>query len=271
MNPEHDWHDRIDQADKRLQEIEVVSTEFVASCPYGVVQKFEGVMPRIALVATMTAERQVPREISVTLAEVFSHLRSSLDHLMNALCVANGNATAPGGSQFPIFKNEPLFSARDKIGNPKKGGGLYQMRGASQIVQTIIESFQPYHGGTNFANDPLWMVHDFAIVDKHRKPHVTGAILQGASLGIVNMWGVDLFVSHWGVAAGAFKQGTEVGRVDFTVTDPHNYTVQMNTDFSYGVAFSEKGPGRGGLVVPTVNTLIAHLRDIVLPQLEPFV
>jgi hypothetical protein len=220
--------------------------------------------------APWTEQKSVPRKVSVTLAEIFGHMRSSLDHLMCAVCIkASGNVDAPAGTQFPIFEDRSVYRALDKAGNPKKGSGRWQMRGAPARIQAIIQGLQPYKRGANAAVDPLWTIHNFANIDKHRKPHLTGAILEGGSIGIKRMHGVNL-LTQWG-AVGAFEKGTQVGRIEFTVTNPANYVVEMDADFTYGVAFDPKGPGRGELVVPMVQGLIAHVRDVVVPKLEPFV
>lgn len=271
-DPTHDWQDRVDQAEQRLDEVEEILRTFINSNPYGVVTEINPHGKQATLTARMTEEQAVPRRASVVLAEVFGHLRSSLDHLMCAICVtAAGGSDAPAGTQFPIFKDQPLFRALDKKGDPKRGSGRWQMRGAPSRVQAIVQRLQPYKRGSNAPTDPLWLIHDFAVVDKHRKPHIAGAILQGASAGIREMWGVNLYVAHIGVHTGAFKKGTEVTRMTFTITDPSNYRVNMDHNLTYDVAFDPKGPGAGGLVIPTVRPLIAHLRDIVFPQLEPFV
>jgi hypothetical protein len=272
MNEDHDWRERVDQAEDRLNEIGSMIEGFVADDPYGVVGKLsQQGQSQATLVYYMSEKKSVPRKVSVVLAEVFGHLRSSLDHLMCALCESNTGNDAPPGTQFPIFKDRPVFRALDGAGNPKRGSGRWQMRGAEIRVRAIVQEMQPYKHGNSASAHPLWVLHQFANMDKHRKPHLTGAILQGASAGIGNMWGVNLYVHHIGVATGAFKKGAEISRLTFTITNPANYRVDMNHQITYGVAFDPKGPGTGGLVVPTVQPLIAHLREIVFPNLEPFI
>lgn len=271
VNIEHDWRERVDHADERLKEVDGLITDFIASDPYGVVRKVDGEMPNYVLTLVMSEEKAVPRRVSLLLAEIFGHLRSSLDHLACTLArVHTGSDDEPSGTQFPIFKDRDYFFAVDKTGNPKRGSGRFQMRGLSKDAQAVVERLQPYHRGADATDDPLWLIHDSAVVDKHRKPHLTGAILEGTSMGIQNMWGVDLSYDSLG-RIGAFNRGTEVARIAFTVTDPTNYTVDMHTDIAYGVAFAPKGPGRGSPVVPTVEALIGHLRDVVFPELEPLV
>jgi hypothetical protein len=271
VDPAHDWQDRIDQAEKRLGEVETLMETFLADDPYGIVRetKPQG-GNRFVLIARMTEHKQVPRQVSILLAEIFGHLRSSLDHLMDALASDPATGDSPAGTQFPIFLDPPIFHGLDSKGNPKKGSGLYQMRGGAPAVQTLIEGMQPYHRGAAAASDPLWVLHRFAVIDKHKKPHLTGAVMEGGSIGIKNMWGVDLFLEHWGFA-GPFHKGTQAGRIEFTVTQPDNFVVEMDAKFTYQVAFDPKGPGAGAPVVSTVQPLIAHLRGVVFPQLEPFV
>jgi len=271
VDPTHDWQDRVDQAEKRFGEAETLMNTFLAHDPYGIVSEIKPQGgDRFVFIAKMTEHQEVPRQVSILLAEIFGHLRSSLDHLMYTLAYDPATDDSPVGTQFPIFLDSPQFHARNAKGDPQKGSGLYQMRGGSAPVQTLIEGMQPYHRGTAAAADPLWVLHQFAIVDKHRKPHLTGAVMEGGSIGFKNMWGVNLFIDHWGFA-GPFQKGTQVGHVEFTVTQPDNFVVEMDAHFTYQIAFDPKGPGTGAPVTSTVQSLISHLRDIVFPQLEPLV
>src|SRR5450631_221058 len=138
MDDEHDWRDRVDQAEERLREVDAMISAFIQTNPYGVVREFTGVMPNLTLIAKMTERRAIPRKVSLLLAEIFGHLRSSLDHLACALAAANG--TIPAGTQFPIFKDQTVYEALDKVGNPKRGSGKWQMRGVAPAVQAIIDA-----------------------------------------------------------------------------------------------------------------------------------
>jgi len=98
-----------------------------------------------------------PPRIGVLCGDVVHNVRSALDHLVNALVVANGGAPkeGAGGTQFPI----------------RVGGGISLAHepgpGASASALRILEDVQPHD-----VADPLAVLNRLSNVDKHRTLNV---------------------------------------------------------------------------------------------------
>src|SRR4051794_39968843 len=150
----YDWRDRLQLADERFEEVNTLIERFVESRPYELVRKEQNEGNLQVLTFHVNIKQRIPRRISVLLAEILGHLRSSLDHILFAL------SDPLPGIQFPVFLDQTLFNRSGK------GGGRYQMRGAPAEVQTILEQLQPYNRSTDPSRDPLWMVHNFARIDR---------------------------------------------------------------------------------------------------------
>jgi hypothetical protein len=96
----------------------------------------------------------------VLAGEIIHHLRSSFDHVVWHFSTGIAQNNMP--VEFPIFSEEPVkkndlsrFEGKiQRITNPKVIG--------------LIKGIQPYNA-TDPTNDPLWIIHDFDIRDKHRQ------------------------------------------------------------------------------------------------------
>jgi len=97
-----------------------------------------------------------------------------------------------------------------------------------------------------------------------------GAVLEGSSFGIKSMQDIDLHIGQWGAVTGPFKNGTAVGTFSARITGP-NPVMDVDTDFTFGVAFDPKGVTLGALVVPQLTELRDYVRVKVFPKLEKFV
>lgn len=93
-------------------------------------------------------------------------------------------------------------------------------------------------------------------------PHVVGTLPQ--SVGVVRPPGID--VSLWS-KYGAFKDGDVVAWVAITGgADPET---QLNTDFSFGIAFGDDTPAAGRLVLTEIHRIGVEV-DATLRKFEPF-
>ena len=104
----------------------------------------------------------------------------------------------------------------------------------------MVKWLQPYRRINDPEGHPLWMLHRLNAGDKHRRPHLTGAILEGSSFGIKGMNDLNLHIGQWGAVSGPFKNGTTVGTFSATVTGP-NPVMDVDTDFTFDVAFDPIG------------------------------
>jgi hypothetical protein len=107
-------------------------------------------------------------EWGVSAGDVIHNLRSALDHLAYALCLAySPHVMPPAGTEFPIFADEDLFSRADC------GAGFYKIRGMSDGAQEAVRGLQPYQHGDSAKSQSLWLLQEMSNIDKHRHLHLS--------------------------------------------------------------------------------------------------
>ena len=107
-------------------------------------------------------------EWGVLAGEIVHNLRSGLDHLAYALCLAHTPSKAPPrGTEFPIFWNE------DRFDDVKSGGGRYKVRGMSWKMQSAMRDLQPFNQGSLPKAQSLWLLQEVSNIDKHRHVHLS--------------------------------------------------------------------------------------------------
>ena len=112
------------------------------------------------------ATPDVPIEWSIRLGEILYNLRSSLDHLVWQLVLANGQE--PGRhNQFPIVENESGWQQATPERNVLKG--------MHPDVKLTVKRLQPYTVAGNFPFDvsAFWPLHSLCNIDKHRHLNLT--------------------------------------------------------------------------------------------------
>ncbi len=110
-------------------------------------------------------EVAIPTRFAVLTGEIVHHMRSSLDHLVCALVLANGG-TVTKQHQFPICSNRDLYKASREKGS---------LRGLKPSTCRIIEDQQPYKQA-NPIDTILAVVQEYDNRDKHRLLLVTSSI-----------------------------------------------------------------------------------------------
>ncbi len=180
--------------------------------------------------------RNVPIKFSVLAGEIIYHLRSSLDHLVWQLVIANKGKPGPW-NEFPIFK---LMPSEKDIAEGFRG----KIKGVSLKAAAIIESLQPYHAGTNAANDRLWILHDLCRIDKHRELVIVVGTVK------LNLRSGGIFIQD-GAAELLPKLFGFSTRTD------------MNYKLSPQVSFKEFGSRKLQSVCPGLAELLANISRIV--------
>lgn len=104
----------------------------------------------------------IPSRFSVLAGEVIHHLRSCLDHLAWQFSSEQYRRGHPRRIEFPIFEKKPV----DKESISRYEGKIKGI--ANPDIRSFIESLQPYHS-PDPVNDPLFILHDMDIFDKHRE------------------------------------------------------------------------------------------------------
>ena len=217
-----------------------------------------------------------PPEWSALIGDATHNLRSSLDHLAYALnskgyADANEGAHLPPGdaqaSEFPVIGN---VNAK---GNPANGLDLFlspriQRKFATVPVgaRPIIEDVQPYKRGEKFVTDPLWLLHEFDRIDKHRQLVVAAAANSTINLRHIEIEGVW----EWGLGkSGPLDDGDELAYWALAPGDP-DAKAHHDLDFTFDVAFGKGMPAAGRPVVQTLRDLRDYVRFKVTFRLDKF-
>ena len=104
--------------------------------------------------------RVVPPRFSVLAGEVIHHLRSCFDHIVWHFSTGPKQNNIP--VDFPVFPEEPI----DKKELARFEGKIQRITNLK--VRALIEGLQP-HKSADPLDDPLFIIHNFDIVDKHRE------------------------------------------------------------------------------------------------------
>jgi len=180
-----------------------------------------------------------PERFSVIIGEVVHQLRSSLDHLVWQLVLANGTKKPTDDLEFPVFWESSKYpaAARRKI------------KGVSSTAAKRIEELQPYNATHDLQDHPLLVLHNLDIIDKHRLL----ILVQGE----LNVWGGDLM--KW--------QPREVDKV-ITLRLTRTRTAHADTDYqvTFDIAFDAFGSRRGEPVIPSLQ----QLTDFISGAIDSF-
>jgi hypothetical protein len=102
----------------------------------------------------------IPPRFGMLAGEIIHHLRSCFDHVAWHFSV--GPVDDPRRIEFPVFE-KPFNNDRRKRFEGK-------IQGITDLkARSLIERIQP-HNAPYPLDDPLWIIHDFDILDKHREP-----------------------------------------------------------------------------------------------------
>lgn len=191
----------------------------------------------------------------VVFGEILYDLRSVLDHLAYAIVPQPDSRT-----EFPITRPEhglKDFLAKATVKLP----GLQQ---GKPDAWDIIENLQPYQGASRGEDpkfDPLWILHELNIIDKHRYPLARTAAVD--------------YATHTGFSGPKFIPAPD--RLDFVeddrvamfrFTDPHP-EINLHAEFTLGVFFGEVTPA-DETINQTLWSLIQHVQGSVIPPLVTY-
>ena len=182
----------------------------------------------------------IPLRFSVMAGEIVHQLRSSLDHLITALVLAN-NQPPIRNLQFPIARDREKF---------KRACDGAQVKGVSKSAFRKIVRLQPYRSSTP-QDMTIFAIHDLNIRDKHSLLLVTG---QAANIGkemkvgseIENTEIVKLGVPGYHVMT---REGVEVFSITLGSPVPD---FKAETDFSFQVCLANFGAGNPVPLMPTL-------------------
>jgi hypothetical protein len=105
----------------------------------------------------------IPPRFGVLVGEINHQLRSCFDHIV--WCFSLGsvqNIKNIRQIEFPVFEARPANHESRALFERKVQGIT------DPNVRALIEQLQPYNAADPL-DDPLWIIHDFDIVDRHRE------------------------------------------------------------------------------------------------------
>ncbi len=243
---------KIERAKEHVRDLEARIQAFFKSNPYRVIREDD---PETGdSVFRVQTSVDVPIEWAAMVGDVIQNLRSSLDHLVWQLVLANGG-TPDRHTGFPIGEDANKYKAQL----------TGKVQGMSQTALDQIDALKPYAGG----NDPLWRLHDLNNVDKHRLLLAVGS----AHRNIVIDFGKafpDMRISAPLALRPAdrlfpLKDGAEVYRI---LAAARGSEIDEDPKFTFEIAFGESQIADGEPLIPTLHQLV-NLVDAILRQFEP--
>jgi hypothetical protein len=239
---------KLRRASEVLQSIREEEAQYIVPGEYGPRVGIERSIPERGgeggIACRAFLEPGPPPRIGVLCGDVVHNLRSALDHLANALVVANGGAPkeGSGGTQFPIHV----------------GGGVSVAHrpgpGASASAMWILEKVQP-----GDITDPLAVLNRLSNVDKHRTVNVLIVDFQDFEVTDVP----EHLRERVQLEAPPFSHG----QLMYSIVGSAEEIGQMWHGASYKpeLAFDDL-PGGRAPVVPTLERVFDFVRDEVVQR-----
>lgn len=192
---------------------------------------------------------------SLLLGDIVHAMRSALDYTAYQLgCLRKD---PPGFTEFPVLTDPDLW---DEL-------GLRKIRNLPEDTWAEIEGLQPYQRGDLAHLDPLAVIHELDIIDKHRRLNLVGATMLDSRVNILTL--TDATVSYGEPVYGAFENGAEIGRFAVEITGP-NPRMQVQHQFVFGITLSEPFPEAVGRDALAFVTSILPYVGAVISRFEPF-
>jgi hypothetical protein len=238
-------------------------------------------------------EHALTERWGVMIGEITHNLRSSLDHLIWQLTLANGHESpkepiARGSkwreTAFPIFDEREGFTATNRHGKPRRGSGLAMLWGLRPDQVEMIDRFQPYQmGGENTHRHPLRVLQELWNRDKHRTINLAHSIVRLEEVGPPSdFWRSDPDLPDVRVRIikrmklGPFEDGTEIARLGITakpvglgMSELLYYfgatpaDMRVNLDLTFDIAFEDGPPAHGGPVIATLKAITRAVGNVL--------
>ena len=189
---------------------------------------------------------EAPIEWSVRLGEIFHNLRSTLDHLVWQLVLANGEN--PGRQNaFPIVNAEVDWQNEER-----------KLKGVAPDVKAMTRRLQPYTGGINLPFDvsALWTLNSLCNIDKHRYLHLVTVVPDVYGISYEKPDGSPSLQGH--IHAGKIEQNK-------VLLSFNNAAATINPTFRLDVCFEDvQNPEiTAGTVPAIVDECLAAVREAV--------
>lgn len=196
----------------------------------------------------------------IIIGDIVHQAHAALDNLIELLNIREkGKPTR--STQFPVYhdRDEYLYGRRRR-------SGVQTMGSVGAEAAALIESLQPYHRGNQYQSDPLWILHSFWNMDKHRQPPLIVAGLQ--TLNIVPRFRAVSGTATVGrreiIAPPTFPfvDGTEIARIRIEASP--NTEVEVKHIIALNVTFGQGSPAVGREVYPTLVECVKYAGDVLM-------
>lgn len=267
---------KLDRASQHIKELSAAQQAWLGTGAYSFFSERDPQTGKTIVRAKIT--EPPPGQFSLIVGDAVHAMRSALDHLALELAVAHQR---PGSlpeamekaSEFPIFPLEigndqgrDLFHRiKKKTGEPAPGGGLHKLQGAHPDAVKAIEGIQPYHRGSAFAEDPLWVIHELDRIDKHRRLHLTAYAVGAVGIGVGPSGSAYIGEATFEKMGhgGPVEDGTPVAI--FTASSDSHFQL----DFARQITLAESSLPEEGLL-EVLTKLRDYVRDEVVEALKGF-
>lgn len=248
---------KLDRAKETIASLarDISSFELQSPLPFKITREHRGA----EYVFIASGETLAPLRFSVLAGEAVHHMRSSLDHLVSALVVSNGN-TPSRAHQFPICATEKDFESAI---NRK------QLDGVSSSAKDIIRSMQPFQNAVP-DDTVLSVVAQYDNADKHRLLVIVNAAAKlGANIAIGPDPAASLEQSEKQIIVVGLgnpgptaisPQGEVVFSIAFHEPSPH---VMAEAQFTPVVVFEKCGIVAGAPVANMLNGICDVIRSYI--------
>jgi hypothetical protein len=235
---------KVERAIKHIDELAVACKQFIDATPFTLGRVID---PHTGYYNfTVNDLKSPPPQIGLMAGDVIHNLRSALDHLAYQLVIVNGN-TPSRHTCFPIFDDPAKLSTMDQR----------KVSGMSPAAIAAITAARPYRGG----NEPLWIVHELDIADKHHALLTT--LVSVTQLSIEMNVGLRNFKAP-PFAAPNFQEPLKNGDV-FFICKPG---VEDKTKIDFDVALCEPEIIRGKPLGKMLGRLLTHVNETII-NFEP--
>ena len=239
---------KTDRAYETIRNLEVEVHRFLEGKPYTITEQQQLGVEKDSLNIIDPPGPVVPPPLrfSVLAGEVLFHLRSSLDHLVWQLIIANGKdpAELQPKPEFPVYWRRKAYESR----------GKRKIEGVSDKAAALIEQFQPYPRNGDIPDfkpvtHPLYIIHTLNITDKHRLlnalcSHIKASLYHGTK-----------------AAHGIFRVEGRTALVLKSYSD--NNEVQMDVHPEFHISFDEDGVLQTESIVPALKNLTGYVEGVI--------
>lgn len=258
---------KLARAQEHLDALDVEIASFMEREPYGI--SYERNPDGSDHSFRGQVREQPPLSIGILVGDCLQNMRAALDHLAWQLAIASGKAEPSRQTAFPICDTRESF--RSKVTKPK-------VKDLTAECRAVVEKLQPFQIGGEARDHWLWHLNELSRVDRHRVPHVVGAVAQPT----MSTHPVDKSADPEPYRLGKLGQSVTMTLRDSFATvkdgaeimgwafDPPRPDVEMHVEPDFFVTLDD---GVGPAVRPVTDVLsgiLSHIEGVVLPSLSKF-